>query len=191
MAQFIMLPSGTTGTNEWHESAIGQGYETLVQSDDGGTSYIYEQASAYQEITFDTANPPVAEADIDFDEQITVQAHMKADYTFVGLGADVGAPHTFSHLNISLTGSGFSLGTASETITTEDASYLLYSGLSAAGPTLISDWSYAALENCQIKLENTSRPRRFHSLRVTYAYITVDYTEVAAADNATFFGANF
>ena len=190
MAQFIMLPSGTTGTNEWHESAIGQGYETLVQSDDGGTSYIYEQASANQEITFDTANPSVAEADIDFDEQITVQAHMKADYTFVGLGADLGAPHTFNYLQIGVTGSGISLAVSSKTITTEDASYLLYSGLSAAGPTLISDWSYAALENCQIKLENTSRPRRFHSLRVTYAYITVDYTS-AATDNATFFGANF
>ena len=189
MAQFIMLPSDTTGTNEWHASS-GSDFAALVASDDGATGYIYEQASANQEITFDTANPSVAEADIDFDEQITVQAHMKADYTFVGLGADVGAPHTFSHLNISLTGSGFSLGTASETITTEDASYLLYSGLSAAGPTLISDWSYAALENCQIKLENTSRPRRFHSLRVTYAYITVDYTS-AATDNATFFGANF
>tara|TARA_Y100000310_G_C20308475_1_gene635084 strand:+ start:139 stop:708 length:570 start_codon:yes stop_codon:yes gene_type:complete len=189
MAQFIMLPDGVDGTNEWHASS-GSDFAKLVTSDDGVSNYVYEQASAYQEITFTMANPSVAEADIDFDEDVSVQAHMKADYTFVG-GTDLGAPHTYSYLKIQITGTGISIAASSKTLTTEDGSYPLYSGSATTNQAFLTPWDYDGLENCQIKLENTSRPARYHPIRVTYVYITVDYTSLVAADNATFFGANF
>ena len=193
MANFTMLPDGvdTGQPNEWHASS-GSNFAALVASDDGASNYIYEQARPSQEITLTMANPSVAEASIDFNESVTVQAYMKADYTFVG-GVDVGAPHTYTYLKIQITGSGISLGAASKTLTTEDGSYPLYSGLAHTNKAIGTDWDYAGLQNCQVKLENTSRPRRFHPIRVSYVYIKVTYTEVVAAvtDNATFFGANF
>ena len=186
-----MFPDGVTGTNEWHASS-GTNFATLVGDDDGASNYIYEQASANQEITFTMANPSIAlEAGIDFDETVTVQAYMKADYTFVG-GTDLGAPHTYEYLKIQLTGTGISLTEASKTITTENGSYNQYLGNSSSVKSVGTDWDYAGLQNCQVKLENTTRPVRFHSIRVTYVYIRVDYTAVVVtADNATFFGANF
>ena len=189
MASFIMLPDGTTGTNEWLTTGAADP-ETATQSDDGATSYIYEQASANQEITFTMADPSVAEAGIDFDETVTVTPIMKADYTFVG-GTDLGAPHTYTYLKIQLTGTDIMIGASSKTLTTEDGSYPSYSGLSSTQKAVFTDWDYAGLQNCQVKLENTTRPRRFHSIRVTYVCIKVDYTEVVTADNATFFGTNF
>ena len=191
MAFFIMLPDGIDGPNEWTRSGAGT-FESHVQSDDGATSYIYEQASANQEITFTIANPSVAEENIDFDEDVTVTPYMNADYTFVG-GTDIGAPHTYSSLKIQLTGTGISIGPSSKTLTTEDGSYPSYSGLSSTEKAILTDWDYIGLRNCQVKLENTSRPLRFHPIRVTYVFVRVDYTEAvtAAADNATFFGANF
>jgi len=194
MASFIMLPDGVDAgePNEWHKSDIGETEETLVQSDDGATSYIYEQASANQEITFTMADPSVAEGDIDFNETVTVTPYMHADYTFVG-GTDIGAPHTYTYLKIQLTGTGLSIAASSETLTTEDGSYPAYSGFASTQKAILTDWDYEGLQNCQVKLENTSRPRRFHPIRVTYVYIIVDYTEatVAAVDNAPFFGTNF
>ena len=190
MATLTMLPDGTTGTNEWHKSDAGETEEALVQSDDGASSYIYEQATSNQEITFTMANPSVAEEDIDFDETVTVTPYMHADYTFVG-GTDLGAPHTYSYLKIQITGTGILIAASSKTLTTEDGSYPSYSGLSSTQKAVFTDWDYAGLQNCQVKLENTTRPRRFHSIRVSYVCIKVDYTEVVTADNATFFGTNF
>ena len=192
MANFTMLPDGVTGTNEWTNSG-GASFEASCAADDGATSYIYEQASANNEITFTMADPSVAEASIDFDETVTVQAYMKADYTFVGAGTDSGAPHTYTYLKIQLTGTGISRGADSKTLTTEDGSYPQYSGTATTIKSLGTDWDYAGLQNCQVKLENTSRPARFHPIRVSYVYIKVVYTAAVAvaADNATFFGANF
>jgi len=192
MATLTMLPDGTTGTNEWHKSDAGETEEALVQSDDGASSYIYEQATSNQEITFTMANPSVAEAGIDFNEDVTVQAFMKADYTFVG-GTDFGAPHTYDYLKIQITGTGIVLGAQSKTLTTEDGSYPLYSGTATTFKSIGNTWDYEGLQNCQVKLENTSRPLRFHPIRVSYVYIKVTYTaaEVEVANNAPFFGANF
>ena len=190
MAFFLMLPDGVAPTNEWHASS-GSDFAALVGNDDGASNYIYEQASANQEITFTMANPSVAEAGIDFDEDVTVTPYMNADYTFVG-GTDTGAPHTYEYLKIQVTGTDISVVASSQTLTTEDGSYPQYSGNSSTFKSVGTDWDYIGLKNCQVKLENTTRPLRFHPIRVTYVFIRVDYTEaVVAADNATFFGANF
>ena len=186
-----MLPDGVDSgqPNEWTASS-GSDFAALTASDDGASSYIYEQAGANNEITFTMANPAILEAVIDFDEDVTVVPYMKADYTFVG-GTDLGAPHTYNFLKIRLTGTGILLPALSKTLTTEDGSYPTYSGTSTTTKSFGNVWDYAGLENCQVKLENTSRPRRFHPIRVSYVYIEVTYTGKAVADNATFFGANF
>ena len=189
MATFIMLPDGTTGTNEWTNSG-GASFEASCAADDGATSYIYEQASANNEITFTMSNPSVAEAAIDFDEDVIVTPYMKADYTFVG-GTDLGGPHVYDFLNIQVTGTDINIAATSKRLGTEDGSYPTYSGTSTIIKSFGTVWDYAGLENCQVKLENTSRPLRFHSIRVSYVYIQVTYTKLTAADNATFFGANF
>jgi len=189
MASFIMLPEDTIGTNEWHNFG-GEDFQDSVQANDGATSYIYEQVKSNQEITFTMANPSVAEGDIDFDETVTVTPYMQADYTFVG-GTDLGAPHTYNYLKIQITGTGIMLAASSQTLATEDGSYPTYHGVISTQKSILTDWDYAGLQNCQVKLENTSRPLRFHPIRVTYVYIKVDYRAAAVADNATFFGANF
>ena len=189
MAYFIMTPDGTTGTNEWTNYG-GASFEASCAADDGATSYIYEQASANNEITLTMSNPSVAEAAIDFDETVTVQPYMNADYTFVG-GVDAGAPHTYTYLNIQILGTDISLGASSKTLTTEDGSYPPYGGLVSTIPAPGASWNYAKLRGCQVKLENTTRPLRFHPIRVSYIFIRVDYTEAVSGDNATFFGANF
>ena len=40
MAFILLLPDGTTGTNEWANSG-GSSHEESVQSDDDDTSYVY------------------------------------------------------------------------------------------------------------------------------------------------------
>ena len=81
MAQFTLLPDGTTGTNNW-ECSTGSDFVDLVDEDDDST-YIYETAFNGQ-ITYTFANPSVAESDIDFDEDVTVSAFAHAHYTDLG-----------------------------------------------------------------------------------------------------------
>ena len=78
MATFLLLPDGTTGTNQWANSG-GSSHEESVQSDDDDTSYVYEISQSH-EITFTMANPSVSEAAIDFDGSISVQLFMHAYY---------------------------------------------------------------------------------------------------------------
>jgi len=48
-------------------------------------------------------------------------------------------------------------------------------------------WSYADLENLEMRCTKNST----RQLRLSYLALEVTYTEAVAADNATFFGANF
>ena len=50
-------------------------------------------------------------------------------------------------------------------------------------------WTNITLDN--IRMEIHGNALSGGTLRVTYAYFIVNYTPIAAADNATFFGANF
>ena len=181
MATFIMLPTGTTGTNQWLNIDGSTADHTLVD-DDNTIGYIYETLR-FQEVTFTLANPSVAEASIDFTEDVTVTPKVKAHYT--ESGATCG-------MKIQTTGTGISNPGATLTIA-DDSSFPLYSGASITIKTMGTDWDYTGLENAQIYLQCTGRPARFHFLRVSYLYLEVDYTEAAVtvAHNAPFFGTNF
>ena len=180
MADFIMLPDDTTGTNEWLNFGAVT-HEECVQTDDDNTTYVYETRQG-QEITFTMANPGVAEEDIDFNEDVTVQAHVTAHYA-VGSGT-VG-------MTIRMTGTGLFLGTYTASVAVDD-SYPTYSGHASTFKSLGNVWDYTGLENVQVKLDCTGTPIRNSYLRVSYVYINVNYTPVVAVtDNATFFGSNF
>jgi hypothetical protein len=182
MATFIMLPDGTTGTNEWQKSFGSASYEAAVQTDDDNSSYVFETRNGH-EITFTMANPSVAEADIDFNEDVVVRPTVTAHYT-----ADSGTVD----MTIRTTGSGILLGTQTRTIIVDD-SYPSYNGISTTFKSIGNAWNYAGLENCQVRLECTGTPAFRKQLRVSYVFMKVDYTAAAVAvtDNATFFGSNF
>ena len=85
----------------------------------------------------------------------------------------------------------------SGTIATGPDTIVVASGLTYAtitGPVEASpnsgDWVYGDLAGLRIRAEKF-RNDRFGELRISYLYALVTYTAVAAADNATFFGANF
>ena len=181
MATFIMLPDGTTGTNEWQRSFGSASPEAAVQTDDDNSSYIFETRNGH-EITFTMANPSVAEEGIDFDEDVIVRPSVTAHYT-----------NTSGTITMTqqITGTGIILAMQVNTIGVDD-SYPTYNGVSTTFKSVGNAWDYAGLENCQVKLECTGTPAFRKALRVSYVYIRVDYTAVVvAADNATFFGANF
>jgi hypothetical protein len=179
MAYLLMLPDGTTGTNQWAKSDLGETEEALVQSDDDDTSYIYEISQSH-EITFTMANPSVSEAAIDFDEDVSVRLFMFAHY-YQGSG-------TIATL-LQITGTGISLAGDAVNIAV-NSSYPSYAGTIFTNKSLGTAWDYAGLENIQARIDVTGRPIRFSQVRVSYIHVRVDYTEVTA-DNATFFGANF
>ena len=181
MATFFILPDGTTGTNQWTNTG-GASYHESVQSDDNDSTFVYETRSGH-EITFTMADPGVTEAAIDFNEDVTVSAFITAHYYQGGSGT--------VDMTIQVTGTGISIPASTKTIVVDDT-YPSYSGSSTTTKSAGTDWDYAGLENCQIKLDCTDTPARFTALRVSYVYIRVDYTAVTAAvDNSTFFGANF
>ena len=181
MAFFLMLPDNTTGTNEWGNFG-GASYEASAASDDDDTSFIYETRQGH-EITLTMADPSVVEAGIDFGEDVTVQPFLTAHYK--------GGSGTVD-LDMQVTGTGITLAATTVNVAV-DSSYPVYSGGATTIKSFLTDWDYADLENCQVKLECTGRPDRFSYLRVSYVFIRVDYTAAVAAveHNTTFFGANF
>ena len=179
MAYFIILPDDTTGTNEWTNFGAVL-HEECVQTDDDDTTYVYETRQGH-EITFTMADPSVAEGAIDFNEDVTVQPYITAHYE--------GGSGTVD-MTIQITGTDILLPASTKAITV-DSSYPTYTGGSTTTKSFGTVWDYAGLQNCQVKLDCTSRPDRFTALRVSYVFIRVDYTAAVAADNATFFGANF
>ena len=179
MATFLLLPDGTTGTNQWANSG-GSSHEESVQSNDDGTSYVYEISQSH-EITFTMANPSISEASIDFDEDVTVRLYMHAHYNN-GSG-------TIATL-LQITGTGISL-TGDAINIAIDSDYPAYISSSFTDKSLGTAWDYAGLQNIQARIDVTARPVRFSQVRVSYIYARVDYTAITAADNSTFFGANF
>jgi hypothetical protein len=73
---------------------------------------------------------------------------------------------------------------------TSGGSYATYSGTAETTSDGSDDWVYGDLAGLELRLVKF-RNDRFGEMRVSYLYAEVDYTEAAAENNATFFGANF
>ena len=145
MPYIILLPSADgTISSDWVIGGSPSEAEHYLSLDDdnGDTSFVACDDGA-ETMIIEFANPSVAEADIDFNETCSYDAHAS------------------SYESIS--------GTIR---TTSDGS---------------TDWTYSDLED----LEMICTKFGTQNIQLSYLALRVDYTEAAAADNATFFGTNF
>jgi hypothetical protein len=174
MATFDLLPTGTTGTNNW-TCSTGSDFVDIVDEDDDST-YIYE-TFVNGEINYTFANPSVPSVDIDFSQDVTVTAYVHAHYTYAVLGIN---------MTIHTNGTGIAIPTT--TVSVNNSAYPTYTGPSSTNMNLGTSWTYAGLENIQMKLICAARPARFEQLRVSYIFFRVVYTPT---EKGVFFGANF
>ena len=174
MAIDILLPTGTTGTNNW-TCSTGSDFVDIVDEDDDST-YIYE-ISINGEINYTFANPSVPSADIDFSKDVTVTAYINAHYTHPSLG-----------VNLSITTNGLGISLPAIVVSVDDSAYPTYTGQSGTTKSLGNNWDYIGLNNIQMKLICTGRPARFMQLRVRFIYFKINYTPT---QKGVFFGANF
>ena len=181
MATFIMLPDGDVIT-EWDASGGGTAAYTDVDNDDGDTQYAFSDTGS-ERLQVSLAAPSVAEADIDMSAGITVTIKASASKTLAG-----NSLVDFFQLGTAADSSVISNG--SDRITVVSGGYATYSGTAETTSDNTNLWEYGDLAGLQIKLAKF-RNDRFGELRVSYLYAEVAYTPAVAADNATFFGANF
>ena len=180
MATFIMLPDGDVIT-EWDASGGGTSAYTDVDNDDGNTQYVFSD-TGNERFQVTLAAPSVAEADINMSAGITVTIKASASKTLSG-----NSYVDFYQLGTAADSSVISNG--SDRITVISGGYATYSGTAETTSDGSDVWVYGDLAGLQIRLAKF-RNDRFGELRVSYLYAEVGYTP-AAADNATFFGANF
>ena len=174
MATFTLLPDAQSGTNQWSAST-GTDFVDIVDEDDDST-YIYETRSG-QEINYTFANPTAT--DIDFGEDVTVSIFVNAHHTGSGIIT----------LDLDTQGVGITLATVTVAVANDD-SFPSYAGSSTTIKSFGNHWDAGGLNALSLELKCQTNLARFQTLRVSYIYIVVSYTAVAA-DNAVFFGANF
>ena len=177
MATFLMIPETQLGTNQWSAST-GTDFVDIVDEDDDST-YIYETRSG-QQINYVMTDPSVAEASIDFDEDVTVTPKVMAHHTGAGTVT----------LELDIVGVGIGYG-ANQVSVSNDSNFPTYSFTGTTEKTSGTDWDYTGLTASSTRLYCRTNLARFQTLRVSYIFFRVDYTAVAVTDNATFFGANF
>ena len=168
MPTFIMLPTGTDGgTNEWIASGGGACAATDVDNDNGDTQYCAEDRTSH-EVTFTMAAPSVAEAAID--EISSVRISLSAAYTATsGAGTPV---RSYMEAGGSST---ISNGYNTHTIAIGD-SYTTYNGDVESYATGTTAWTYANLEDLEIRLDKVFAAAIRKEVRVSYLYVTVTYT---------------
>jgi len=176
----ILLPTitDTIQTPYWSTYPLATNAHDCLDDDNGDTSYCVSSSNArYMILGF--ANPPVAEGDIDFSAGVSVR--------FLSSGRST------DRRNASLLDIDYETpsGNPTETCSYDPhpSSYETINGIARSDADGSSGgWSYADLEN----LEMRCTKNWIRQLRLSYLAMRVTYTEAAvAADNATFFGANF
>ena len=175
MATMILLPDGSSSVSNWTPAPFPNTVSAALDDDNGDTSYV-KSSTNNAAMTIEFANPSVAEADIDTITSVrflssgrsthrTNDARVAIDYEVPsGNGQEVARydAHRTNYETIN--------GTAR-----------LYSDGSSAA------WTYANLEALELKCTKAQTVEVY----LSYLAIEVTYTEAVAADNATFFGANF
>ena len=184
MPTFIMIPNGDV-LQQWDASGGGTSSYTDVDNDDGDTQYAFSNTTAERMIV-DLVAPPVAEEDMDFDETVTVTIKASARKDSLGTSYMI-----FQQTGTAADSSPISNGTDTLTVTTS-GTYATFSGTAEDTSDGTNDWEYDDLAGLQIRIDKL-RNDRFGELRISYLYAEVAYTAavVTAAENATFFGANF
>jgi len=171
----ILLPSGSSSVSS-HWIPVGEAtvHEALA-SDDNATSYA-KCNDASESMIIEYANPPVAEANIDTIDSVRFLSSGKAvhrtDPSLVRIGYQVPSGNSVEQVSYDAHRTNF------ETINGTARPYA--DGSSAA-------WSYANLEALELIVIKILTIEVY----LSYLALQVTYTEAVAADNATFFGANF
>ena len=169
-----LLPNGTVQNTGWAITGAASVHNAL-NVDDGDATYVASSVDG-ERIILDFADPTVAEDDIDFSAGISIR--------FTSSGRCPPRGSSGSDVNIKFqTPNGFE-----ETINYfNNASYETENGTARTTKPDSSAWDYSDLEDLQMRCTKSGTPEA----RLSYLALEVTYTEAVAADNATFFGANF
>ena len=174
----ILLPDGTGAgaSGDWQTVPFGMERHTALADDNGTTSYVKCNDDG-ESMIIEFANPSVAEADIASIDSVRFLSSGKAvhrtDPSLVriayevpsGNGSDVASydAHRTNFETINGTARQYSDGTGS------------------------TNWTYSDLESLELRCTKDDSVEVY----LSYLALEVTYTPAVAADNATFFGANF
>jgi hypothetical protein len=181
MAKMTLLPSGESSvSSDWviaGASPESTRWESL-DDDNGATSYVSCNDNN-AEMTIEFANPSVAEADIDFSVAPSVRfvSSGRSDHRRVAslVAISFEAP------------AGVSAYTESCSYDAHASSFETINGTARATSDGVNPWTYADLEGLEMKCTKSFTAE----IWLSFLALEVTYTEAVAADNATFFGANF
>ena len=171
----ILLPDGANNvSSDWIVVGAWSVQDALM-FDDGATAYVKcDDITETMDIEF--ANPSVAEGDIDTINSVRFLSSGKSNHRSAGTRISVGYQNPSGN-----PGENANYLAHRSSFTTINGTPRPYSD--GIGST---DWTYANLEDLEMRVTMASTIEVYFS----YLAIEVTYTE-AAADNATFFGANF
>ena len=177
----ILLPDSTVSSHPAWEKVGALTYQACLESADGATTYTTcDNDATFFRVGY--ANPPVAEEDIDFDEDVFVRflssgksAHRNSSSLVdIDFNSPTGNPTQSCSYDAHRTDFTTVNGTSRE----------FSDGSSAA-------WTYSDLESLEMKCTKDDTVEVW----LSYLALEVTYTAVAGeeviTDNATFFGANF
>ena len=173
----ILLPDGENSvSSDWITVGIGISDPSVaLQTDDGANSYV-KCNDASESMIIEYANPSVAEADISSIDSVRFLSSGKAIHrtepSLVRIGYQVPSGNALEQVSYDAHRTNF------ETINGTARPYS--DGSSAA-------WTYANLEALELLVLKILTIEVY----LSYLALEVTYTPAVAADNATFFGANF
>ena len=163
MATFTMTPDLTT-SNDW--TVVGSSANQALASDDTASYITSDDSGSDCQVNF--ADPSVAEVDIDSITRyrIYIKGHV---HQRGASGSDVSVTVAGSAVTVNLPNRGGPVEINTHNVTSP---------------------SYSDLEGLTFRANKQDGE---NNTKIVYAYVFVIYTAVAAAaaDNATFFGANF
>jgi hypothetical protein len=177
----ILLPDGTGAgaSADWVAVGSATRHECL-EDDNGSTSYVRCSVLNSQMI-IEFANPSVVESKIASIDSVSFQSSGKSIHrtnpSVVVISYEVPSG------NVSQTCSYDAHRTNYETIIGTPKVY-------SDGPGATA-WTYSDLESLEMKCTKGIGVGLGHGVNLSYLALIVTYTEAEAADNATFFGANF
>ena len=174
MATFLLLPNAT-GVASLHWVPTGEGQRHLCLDDDNADTSYVQCDNGLATMIIEYANPSVAEGDIDSIDSVRFISSGRSEAR--GASSDV-------IIKFEAPTAGFG-----ETCSYDPhfSNYETINGTARTTHDGTHAWTYANLEALEMKCTKSLAT----GVRLSYLALEVTYTPAVAADNATFFGANF
>ena len=173
MPTMTLLPAGAGTTSSGWIPSAGTTYECL-DDDNGDTTYV-ACSTNLDEMIVEYANPHVAEGDIASIDSVR----------FLSSGRSTNR-RSASLMNIYFQAPTAGFGETCS-YNAHASSYETINGTSRTTSDGSNAWTYANLNDLEMKCRKIATIE----VRLSYLALEVTYTAAVAADNATFFGANF